>query len=76
MDKGAFEGNLDEEGIDIVFPATAFGQNDGLAGAGCRRTHAIDLLSIRVGAADDAQEQGVARGAAGDGQVGLVGRAR
>ncbi|MNY33124.1 hypothetical protein D3C86_1673870 [compost metagenome] len=38
----------------------ALRQDHGFAGAGGRAAHAVDLLVVRIGAADHAQQQGIA----------------
>ncbi len=55
--------DLAEQVVDVVVRACAFRQDDRLAGARRGAAHAVDLLAVRVGAADHAQQQRVARGA-------------
>ena len=54
------DGDLTEQVIDVVIGLDAFRQDHGFAGARRRAAHAVDLFFVRVGAADYAQQQGVA----------------
>ena len=55
-----------------VIGAAAFGQDHGLAGARGGPTHAVDLLVVRVGAANHPQQQGVACRARHMGRCGQI----
>ncbi|MCY1299044.1 hypothetical protein D9M68_681990 [compost metagenome] len=57
--------DLAEQVVDIVVRTGALGHDHGLAGAGGGAAHAVDLLAVRVGAADHAHQQRVAGGAGG-----------
>ncbi|CFN99674.1 Uncharacterised protein [Bordetella pertussis] len=61
VDEGAVDGDLAEQVVDVVAGALAAVQDDRLAGAGGGAAHAVDLLAVRVGAADHPQQQRVAR---------------
>ncbi len=52
VDERLVDRHLAEQVIDVVIGAGAFRQDHGFAGAGRRATHAVDLLVVRVGAAD------------------------
>src|SRR5690606_38527991 len=56
VDEGLVDGDLAEEVIHIVIGPLAFGEDDGFAGAGCGAAHAVSMLAIRIGAADNAQQ--------------------
>jgi hypothetical protein len=70
--KGLVDGDLAKQVVHIVPGPRAARQDHGLAGARRGVAQAVDLLAIRVGAAQHAQQQAVARGAGllgGFGQV-------
>ena len=62
INKRLVDRNLPEKIIDIVLGLAAFGEDHGFAGAGCSATHAVDLFAVRIGTADDTQQQCIARG--------------
>ena len=55
VDERFVDGDLAEQVIDVVISLDAFRQDHGFAGAGGRAAHAVDLLVVRVGAADHPQ---------------------
>ena len=61
VDEGAVDRDLAEQVVDVVVGALAAVQDDRLAGAGGGAAHAVDLLAVRIGAADHAQQQRIAR---------------
>ena len=60
VDERLVDRHLAEQVVDVVIGLDALRQDHGLAGAGRRAAHAVDLLAVRVGAADHAQQQRVA----------------
>ena len=61
--KRLVDGDLAKQIVHVMVGAGAFGQDHGFTGARRGATHAVDLLVVRVGAADHPQQQGIARGA-------------
>jgi hypothetical protein len=64
VDERAVDGDLAEEVVDVVVRPRGARQDHGLGRGRGGRAHAVDLLGVGVGAADDAQQQRVARRAA------------
>ncbi|SKN34615.1 Uncharacterised protein [Mycobacteroides abscessus subsp. massiliense] len=60
IDKRFIDGNLSEQIIDIVIVAFGFVQNHGFAGGRTGVTQTVNLFTVRVGAAEYAQEDFVA----------------
>jgi len=72
VDERLVDRHLSEEIVDIMIRPAALRDDHRLAGARRRAAHAVDLLAIRIGAADHAHQQCVARRAGrlrGFGQV-------
>ncbi len=63
VDERLVDRDLAEQVVDVVLSARGRRDDHGLAGAGRGATHAVDLLAVRVGAADHAQQQRIACGA-------------
>ena len=63
VDKCLVNGDLAKQVVDVVIGPAAARHDHGFAGAGTGATHAINLFGVGVGAADDAQQQGVTGGA-------------
>ncbi len=61
VDKGCIDRYLAEQVVDIVVRPLAFRQDHRLRRRRGRSAHAVDLLAIRVRAADDAHQEPVAR---------------
>lgn len=62
VDEGLVDADLAEQVVDIVLGLDALRQDHGLAGARRGAAHAVDLLAVRVGAADYPQQQRIAGG--------------
>ena len=62
VDKRFVDGDLAKQVVHIVIGVGTFAHDYGFAGAGGRGAHTVDLFFIRVGAADNAQQQGISRG--------------
>ncbi|MNE22258.1 hypothetical protein D3C80_1154590 [compost metagenome] len=61
VDERLVDRHLTEQVVDIMIRLLAPGDDHGLGGTGSRTTHAVDLLAVRIGAADHAQQQLVTR---------------
>ena len=59
--KRAVDRDLTVQVIDVVFGLAAFRQNHALGGRRGGATHAVDVRTVRIGAADHAHEQVVTR---------------
>jgi len=59
VDQRRGDRDLSEPVIDVAIRTRAFTHDDDLAGAGRGPAHAVDVLLIRIGAADQAQQRGI-----------------
>src|SRR3546814_5019903 len=61
VDEGLVDRHLPETIVDVVIGFRALGQDHGLRRRRGRATHAVDLRAVRIGRADHAQQEFVAR---------------
>src|SRR3546814_9697312 len=61
VDEGLVDRHLPETIVDVVIGFRALGQDHGLRRRRGRATHAVDLRAVRIGRADYAQQEFVAR---------------